>query len=58
VIREDRAACLRLLALHQGGGYTPVLGAVLPMAQIVAAHALASSGRKVGNVVVRPSAGV
>jgi len=58
VIREDRAACLRLLALHKGGGYTPVLGAVLPMAQIVAAHALASSGRKVGNVVVRPSAGV
>lgn len=51
---ETRGALERLIALHAAGGYTPLLGAVLPMEQIVQAHRLASGGHKRGNVVVRP----
>lgn len=54
VTRETGAALDRLLALHAAGAYTPVLGAVLPMAEIVTAHRLASAGHKRGNMVVRP----
>lgn len=54
ITRETRAALERLLALHAAGGYTPHLGAVLPMDRIVQAHRLASGGHKRGNVVVRP----
>lgn len=53
MIRESRAAVDRLLAIHAAGGYRPHLGAVLPLAEVVAAHRLAGSGRKRGNVVVR-----
>jgi NADPH:quinone reductase-like Zn-dependent oxidoreductase len=53
ITRETGAALDRLLALHAGGGYTPHLGAVLPMDQVVQAHTLASGGHKRGNVVVR-----
>lgn len=52
VTQESGAALDRLLALHVNGGYTPLLGAVLPLDQIVQAHTLASGGHKRGNVVV------
>lgn len=51
-VRETRDAVARLLSLHSAGGYRPPLGAVLPFTEIVAAHRLASSGHKQGNVVV------
>jgi NADPH:quinone reductase-like Zn-dependent oxidoreductase len=53
ITRETPAALDRLLSLHAAGAYTPVLGAVLPLAQITRAHTLASSGHKHGNVVVQ-----
>ncbi len=45
-------AMRRLLALHQAGGYTPVLGPVLPFADLAKAHAIADSFHKPGNLVV------
>ena len=45
-------AMQRLLALHQAGGYTPVLGPILPFASLVQAHAIAESFHKPGNLVV------
>jgi NADPH:quinone reductase-like Zn-dependent oxidoreductase len=45
-------AMQRLLALHQAGGYTPVLGPVLPFADLAKAHAIADSFHKPGNLVV------
>ena len=54
ITRETRDRMERLIALHAAGGYTPVLGPVLPMAQIVQAHAIAGGGHKRGNLVVRP----
>jgi NADPH:quinone reductase-like Zn-dependent oxidoreductase len=53
MVKETRAAAERLLAIHHAGGYRPHLGAVLPLAELVAAHRLAGSGHKRGNVVVR-----
>ena len=50
--KDDLPAMQRLLALHQAGGYTPVLGQVLPFAQLQAAHAIAESFHKPGNLVV------
>lgn len=49
---ETKAGMERLLALHAQGAYRPVAGTVLPFAEIVAAHRLAGSGHKRGNVVV------
>jgi NADPH:quinone reductase-like Zn-dependent oxidoreductase len=49
---ETKAAMERLLKIHAEGGYRPVIGAALPFEQIVAAHRLAGSGHKRGNVVV------
>ena len=51
-VRETRAAMVRLLTIHAGGGYRPVIGPVLPFDHIAEAHAIAGSGRKRGNVVV------
>jgi NADPH:quinone reductase-like Zn-dependent oxidoreductase len=51
-ISETRAGMERLLAIHAAGGYRPVIGAALPFDDIVAAHQLAGSGHKRGNVVV------
>lgn len=45
-------AMQRLLALHLAGGYTPVLGPVLPFADLAKAHAIADSFHKPGNLVV------
>ncbi|MDM7932129.1 NAD(P)-dependent alcohol dehydrogenase [Tabrizicola sp.] len=50
--RDDLPAMQRLLALHQAGGYTPVLGPVLPFEKLSEAHAIAESFHKPGNIVV------
>lgn len=42
----------RLIALHQTGAYRPVLGEVLPFAELPRAHAIAESFHKPGNLVV------
>ncbi len=52
MVKEKPEALARLLAIHAAGGYRPRIGTTLPFAQIVAAHRLASSGHKRGNVVV------
>lgn len=50
--KDDLDAMRRLLALHEAGGYTPVLGPILPFAKIAEAHAIAESFHKPGNLVV------
>jgi NADPH:quinone reductase-like Zn-dependent oxidoreductase len=50
--KDDLSAMRRLLALHQAGGYTPVVGPVLPFTEIREAHAIAESFHKPGNLVV------
>ena len=50
--KDDLPAMRRLLALHEAGGYTPVLGPVLPFEKLVEAHAIAESFHKPGNLVV------
>jgi NADPH:quinone reductase-like Zn-dependent oxidoreductase len=50
--KDDLPAMRRLLALHQAGGYTPVIGPVLPFADLPRAHAIAESFHKPGNIVV------
>lgn len=50
--KEDLPSMLRLVGLHQKGGYTPVVGKVLPFAQLVEAHRIAESFHKPGNLVV------
>lgn len=44
----------RLLALVASGDLDPVIQESVPMADIVRAYELVDSGRKVGNVVIRP----
>ena len=51
--KDDLPAMQRLVALHQAGGYTPVVGPVLPFDQLARAHAIAESFHKPGNLVVR-----
>lgn len=51
--KEDLASMQRLVALHQAGGYTPVVGTVLPFDRLREAHAIAESFQKPGNIVVR-----
>jgi NADPH:quinone reductase-like Zn-dependent oxidoreductase len=51
--KDDLPSMQRLVALHQAGGYTPVVGTVLPFAGLAEAHALAESFQKPGNIVVR-----
>lgn len=50
--KDDLASMRRLLALHEAGGYTPVVGPVLPFAEIAQAHALAESFHKPGNLII------
>ena len=52
IIADAKPAMARLIRLHQGGVYRPVIGDTLPFADIAAAHALAGSRHKRGNVVV------
>lgn len=49
---ETPAQMTRLVALHHGGAYRPVLGAVLPFAELRRAHAIAETFHKPGNLVV------
>lgn len=46
-------AMRRLLELHAAGGYRPVVGQVLPFADLARAHQIAESFHKPGNLVVR-----
>lgn len=50
--KDDLPAMRRLLALHQAGGYTPVVGQSLRFADLREAHAIAESFHKPGNLVV------
>jgi NADPH:quinone reductase-like Zn-dependent oxidoreductase len=50
--KDDLLSMQRLVGLHQRGGYTPVLGPVLPFDRLAEAHALAESFHKPGNLVV------
>lgn len=50
--KEDLQSMQRLVALHQSGGYRPVIGPVLPFADLAQAHAIAETFRKPGNLVV------
>ncbi|NHB75160.1 quinone oxidoreductase family protein [Rhodobacter calidifons] len=50
--KDDLASMQRLVALHQAGGYTPVVGQVLPFAHLARAHQIAESFHKPGNLVV------
>ncbi len=52
IIADAKPAMERLIRLHQSGVYRPVIGDTLPFADIAAAHALAGSRHKRGNVVV------
>lgn len=49
---EGRADMERLVQVHSQGGYTPVLGQVLPFEQLQQAHRIAESFHKPGNLVV------
>ena len=51
--KDDLASMKRLIALHLAGGYTPVVGPVLPFAELARAHALAESFHKPGNLIVK-----
>jgi NADPH:quinone reductase-like Zn-dependent oxidoreductase len=50
--KEDLASMRLLVELHRKGGYTPVVGPVLPFAQLAEAHRIAESFHKPGNLVV------
>lgn len=52
VIADSKPAMERLIRLHGAGVYHPIIGDVLPFAQIASAHARAGSRHKRGNVVV------
>ncbi len=49
---ETRAKMQRLIDLHLAGGYRPIVGKTLPFADLRAAHAMADTFHKVGNLVV------
>ncbi|MES2816492.1 MAG: NAD(P)-dependent alcohol dehydrogenase [Pseudomonadota bacterium] len=53
--KDDLPAMRRLVGLHAKGGYTPVVGPVLPFAQLSEAHRIAESFHKPGNLVVTMS---
>jgi NADPH:quinone reductase-like Zn-dependent oxidoreductase len=50
--KEDLPSMRRLVELHRAGGYTPVVGPVLPFAQLGEAHRIAESFHKPGNLIV------
>jgi NADPH:quinone reductase-like Zn-dependent oxidoreductase len=50
--KDDLASMRRLLAVHEAGGYTPIMGPVLPFEKLGGAHSIAESFHKPGNLVV------
>lgn len=52
-IAESRAQMQRLIDLHHAGAYRPLMGQVLPFAQIARAHEIADGFHKRGNLVVQ-----
>ncbi|MDP3263680.1 MAG: NAD(P)-dependent alcohol dehydrogenase [Tabrizicola sp.] len=50
--KDDLPSMLRLVGLHQEGAYTPVVGQVLPFADLAEAHRIAETFHKPGNLVV------
>ena len=50
--KDDLPSMRRLVDLHAKGGYTPVVGPVLPFAQLSEAHRIAERFHKPGNLVV------
>jgi NADPH:quinone reductase-like Zn-dependent oxidoreductase len=50
--KDSLPALRRLLALHEAGGYTPVVGQILPFGDLAKAHTIAESFHKPGNLVV------
>ncbi len=53
IVADKKSAMERLIGLHASGVYRPIVGEVFPFAEVAAAHALAGSGHKRGNVVIR-----
>ena len=49
---EGLASMRRLVELHHKGGYTPVVGPVLPFERLAEAHRIAESFHKPGNLIV------
>lgn len=52
VVAASNKAMERLIGLHTAGVYRPIVGDVLPFAEIAAAHARVGSRHKRGNLVV------
>jgi len=52
VVKENPKAVARLMALHQAGGYKPLMGEAFPLSEIARAYARADSGHKRGNLVI------
>ena len=50
--KEDLTSMRRLVDLHLKGGYTPIIGPVLPFEQLTEAHRIAESFHKPGNLVI------
>lgn len=50
---ETIAKMERLVALHREGGYSPVIGEILPFDALREAHRIAESFHKPGNLVIR-----
>jgi NADPH:quinone reductase-like Zn-dependent oxidoreductase len=50
--KDDLPSMQRLVGLHLAGGYRPVVGPVLPFADLAGAHAIAETFRKPGNLVI------
>lgn len=53
--KDDLTSMRRLLDLHLAGGYSPVVGPVLPFAHVADAHRIAETFHKPGNLIVTMS---
>jgi NADPH:quinone reductase-like Zn-dependent oxidoreductase len=53
IVKETPEAMNRLVSLHAAGAYRPLLGESFSLADIARAHAVADSGHKLGNLVIR-----
>ncbi len=55
-VTESRAKMQRLVDLHLAGGFRPIVGKTLPFSNLRAAHAIADTFHKVGNLVIKMDA--